>query len=196
MDTIRGFFFPKSEYFFQLSKKARGGLSYSPLAAHLWLWLNMHHSPLVAHLWVGLNMHECPWISLNILNIPDFPWKCLNKLSWLFQGIEHAWSSCMFHILLKMDQVLNQPGFWIWHGCIHKGYAEFWIYLNLDQYASIMPEYTSICLQLMSHGFIEKEWGVLEVVLPGGGKSLPWGKVYLGARVRVETVQINYKVNL
>ena len=55
-----------------------------------------------------------------------------------------------------------------------------------------MPEYTSICIQLMSQGFIEKEGGVLEVVLPGGGKSLPSARVCLGARVRVETVQINY----
>ena len=36
------------------------------------------------------------------LNIPKYPWECLNKLSWLCQGSEYDWSSDMFNILLKM----------------------------------------------------------------------------------------------
>ena len=66
------------------------------------------------------------------LNIPNYPWKCLNKLFWLYQGSGYVWSSYMFNRLLKMPQVLHVPGFWIWHSCICKGYAEF--------------DYTSICL--------------------------------------------------
>ena len=66
------------------------------------------------------------------LNIPNYHWKCLNKLFWLYQGSGYAWPSYMFNRLLKMPQVLHVPGFWIWHSCICKGYAEF--------------DYTSICL--------------------------------------------------
>ena len=71
-----------------------------------------------------------------------------------------------------------------------------WLYIQRLCRVLNISEFVSICLQLMSQGFIEKEGGVLEVVPPGRGKSLPWGRVCLGARVRVETVQINYKVNL
>ena len=35
-----------------------------------------------------------------------------------------------------------------WHGCICKGYAEFWICLNMAQYVSIIHEYASICLNV------------------------------------------------
>ena len=30
------------------------------------------------------------------LNMPKYPWKCLNKLFWLCQASEYAWSSYMF----------------------------------------------------------------------------------------------------
>ena len=43
----------------------------------------------------------------------------------------------------KYDRVLD-----IWHGCICKGYAEFCICLIIASYASIMPEYASICLNV------------------------------------------------
>ena len=68
------------------------------------------------------------------LSMPKYPWKCLNKLFWLCQGFDYAWSSYMFDRLLKMPRVLNKPRFWIWHGCICKGYAGFRI---LSDYGSI-----------------------------------------------------------
>ena len=87
------------------------------------------------------------------LNIPKYPWKCLNKLLWLCQDSEYAWSSYMFDKLLKMPKALNVPGLWISHCCICKGYTEFWIYLNMAQYASIMPGYTSICLNVPQYAW-------------------------------------------
>ena len=45
----------------------------------------------------------------------------------------------MFDRLFRMPQVLNKPGFWIWHGCIWKGYVDFGILLIMSPYASIMP---------------------------------------------------------
>ena len=47
-----------------------------------------------------------------------------------------------------MPQVLNDPGFRIWHGCICKSYAEFRIFLIMTPYASVTPEYASICLNV------------------------------------------------
>ena len=90
------------------------------------------------------------------LNMPKYPWKCLNKLFWLCQGSEYVWSSYMFDRLLKMNWVLNKPGFWIWHDCICKGYPEFRICLIMASYASIMPEYVWICLNPLNmpgHGY-------------------------------------------
>ena len=83
---------------------------------------------------------ECASVSLNILK---YPWKCLNKLFWICLGSEYARSSYMFDRILKMPRLLNKPGFWIWRGCICKGYAEFRIYncLIMVPYASNMAEY-------------------------------------------------------
>ena len=47
------------------------------------------------------------------VNMPKYPWKCLNKLFWLCQGSEYAWSSYMLDRLLKIPWVLNKPVFWI-----------------------------------------------------------------------------------
>ena len=69
---------------------------------------------------------SCPLLSSNVLvslvefvsislNIPKYIRKCCNKLFWLSQGSEYAWSSYMFEKLLKITPVLNKPGFWIWH---------------------------------------------------------------------------------
>ena len=52
----------------------------------------------------------------------------------------------MFDRLSKTPSVLNVPWFWIWRDCICKRYIDFWKCLNMAQYASIMSEYTSICL--------------------------------------------------
>ena len=87
------------------------------------------------------------------LNIPEYPWKCLSKLFWLCQVSECTWSSYMFDPLLKMLRVLHVPGFWIWHSCICKGYTYFWIYVNMAQYASTMPDYASICLNVHEYAW-------------------------------------------
>ena len=80
------------------------------------------------------------------MNMPKYPWKCLNKLFWIYHGSEYAWSSYMLYRLLKVPQVLKKPEFWISHGAICKGYAEFRICLVMAQYASTIPEYASVCL--------------------------------------------------
>ena len=58
----------------------------------------------------------------------------------------------------------NKPGFWIWHGCICKGYAEYQICLIMAPYALLpAPEYASICLKMaelcwMSLNMSENAW--------------------------------------
>ena len=95
-----------------------------------------------------LNVAEYASISMNI---PIYRWKRLNKLFWLYQASEYTWPSHMFDRLLKMFQVLNVPGICIWHDCICKDYTEFWIYLNMAQYASIIPEHVLITLNMPEH---------------------------------------------
>ena len=82
------------------------------------------------------------------LNMPKYPWKCLNKLFSLCQCSKYAWTSYMFERLLKMPRVPNKPRFWICHGCLRKGYADFPICLIMALYASIMPENAAICLNV------------------------------------------------
>ena len=81
------------------------------------------------------------------LNVPKYLQKKLNK------GSGHAWSSNMLNRLLKMVQVLNVSGFWIWWSCIYKGCSTFWICLNIAQYASVMLEYASICHNVPWHAW-------------------------------------------
>ena len=131
------FFFQNQGTFFDYHKKGRGGLPHSPSCA-------------------PLSVAEYASI---FRNIPTYPWKCLKKLFWLHQDSEYNWSSYMCDRLLKMSWVLNMLGFWIWHGCIYKGYNEFWIWLNMDQYASIIPEYAWIC-----HNFPQYDWTWLNIV--------------------------------
>ena len=60
--------------------------------------------------------------------------------------------------LLKMPRVLSRLGFWIWHGCIYKGYTvrslsdydsirfnNAWICLNITQYPWIYLNMTEYC---------------------------------------------------
>ena len=121
-----GPFFPKSGHFFRFSKRAG--------VASPFLTSSPHES-----------VASFPSISLNI---PKYPWKCLNKQFWLCQGSKYAWLSYMFDKILKVSLVLNKPGFWIWHICICKGYLEFRIFLIMAPYASIMAKYVSICLNV------------------------------------------------
>ena len=69
------------------------------------------------------------YTSSTSLNMPKYLWKYLNKLFWLYQGSEYAWSSYMFERRLKMPCNLNMPGFWIWQG-LHR-------VLNMFEYGSI-----------------------------------------------------------
>ena len=81
------------------------------------------------------------------INIPEYAWKSIevfSELFWLCQGSEYAQSYYLFDNFVKMYPLLNKPGFWIWHSCIGKGYAEFQICLN-------MPEYTLISLNFPYH---------------------------------------------
>ena len=87
------------------------------------------------------------------LNMPKYPWKCLNKLFWRCKGSEYTWLSDMFDWLLRMPQVLNKPGFWIRHGCKCKGYTEFQICLTMAPYASIMPQCASVWLNLPQYAW-------------------------------------------
>ena len=59
-----------------------------------------------------------------------------------------------FDRVLKMPTVLNKPEFWIWHGCIRKGYTVFRIGLITALYASIIPEYALMSLNMPEHGWI------------------------------------------
>ena len=130
-----GPFFPKSGHYFRFSKRT-GEASPLPLSC------------------APLSVTEYASISLNM---PKYPWKCLNKLFWICQGSEYTWSSDMPDRLLKMPRVLNRPGLWIWHGFICMDYAEFRIRLNMAPYVSIMPnmpEYALMPPSKLEHGWI------------------------------------------
>ena len=101
-------------------------------------------SSLASRLWVLLNMHQYSWIYLNIL-----------KNAWInCSGPKYAWPSYMFNRPFKRPLFLNKPGFWIWHGSICKGYTEFRICLNMAPNASVMSEFSSICLNITEYAWI------------------------------------------
>ena len=130
--TQSGPFFPKSGQFVLIFKRSRGGLP---------LLLNCNAVSVAEYASISLNMTKCTW-------------KCFNKLFWLCQGSEYAWSSYMIiDRLLKMPLVLNKPGFWIWHGRICKGYTEFRMCLIMAPYALITPEYASVCLNVPQYAW-------------------------------------------
>ena len=122
--TQSGSFFPKSGHFFRFSKRAR---EVSPL-------------PLSC---VPLSVAEYPSISLNM---PKYPLNCLNKLFWLCQVSEYAWSSGIFDKLFKMPWILNEWGLRMWRSCICKAYAEFRI--SLIMAGSIRLNNAWICLNI------------------------------------------------
>ena len=119
INTIRAFF-PKTRTLFWFSNKGRGNL---PLSSS-WMPVNV-----VEYASISLNIHKCPW-------------KCLNKLFWLSQDSEYVWSSYMFDRHLKMAQVLNVPGLWIWLAQLYmQGLHRV---PNMAQYASVwlhVPQY-------------------------------------------------------
>ena len=129
-----GPFFPKPRHFFRFSKRTGEA---SPLPPS-WALVN------VAEYW------SIP------LNIPKYSWKCLNKLFWLCQRSEYdyVWSSDMFNMFLKMPRVLNKPGFWIWHDFIFRvTQCSEYFWLCLSPYASLMPKYASICLNVPEYAW-------------------------------------------
>ena len=75
------------------------------------------------------------------LNLPKYLWECLHDALTMPGLWICLWSSYMFDRLLKIPWVLKVPGFWIRYCCIRKGFPEFWISLNMAQYASIMTDY-------------------------------------------------------
>ena len=81
--------------------------------------------------WICVGMQL--WKGSECFRIPNMPcfcicnccttfWICLNmaqymnKLFWLWQYSEYAWSK--FHRVSNMPPALNMPGLWIWQGCI------------------------------------------------------------------------------
>ena len=127
-----GPFFPNSGHFFRSLKRAGKTFPFVPNCA-------------------SVSLAEYALISLNVLK---YLWKRLNKLLWLYQSSEYSWSSYMFNTLLKMAPVLNKPGFWLWHGCICKSYAEFQMCLIMAPYVSIMLEYASVYLIMTDYCWI------------------------------------------
>ena len=143
-----GTFFPKIRSFFLIFQERAGETTPThppPPPPYL------HPSPSCA----PVSVAEYASVSLNITK---YPCKCLIKLFWLCLGSEYARSSYMFERLLKMPLVLNVTVFWIWQVCICKCYIEFWICLNMAQYASItclnMPRYASMFLNMPDHDWI------------------------------------------
>ena len=114
--TQSGSFFLKSEHCIQFPKRAGKA---SPL-------------PLVAPLWVYMNMHQYPWIYLNVL---ENAWINCSDYARALNMHDHLTCSTGFCRCLKLI-----IGFWIWHSCICKGYAEFQICVIMSPYTPIMPE--------------------------------------------------------
>ena len=88
-------------------------------------------------------------ISLSMPNILEYAW-----INCSISGLWYAQSSDMFGRLFKMPQVLNNPRFWMWHGCVCEGYAEFSMCLIMAPYKAIMPQYALMSLNMPEHGWI------------------------------------------
>ena len=128
MNTIK-VFFPKAENSFRIFKKRQ------------------EQPPPLHSSCAPLRLAKYASVSLNI---PKYPWKCFNRLFWLCQHSEYVWSSEMFDWLLKTPWVLNVSEFWVWHGCICKGYTVFWIYLyNMPEYNVLTISRFSICVIIL-----------------------------------------------
>ena len=76
--------------------------------------------------------------------LPFHSWFNTRKCGWIF---------IMCDRILKMPQVINKPGFWIWHSCICKGYEEFRMFFIMAPYASVMPKYALICLDVPQYAW-------------------------------------------
>ena len=92
------------------------------------------------------------------LNMSKYPWKCLNKLFWLCQAPEYAWSSYIFNRLLKFSQFLKKPGFWILNisqcpsVCLNLG-EYCWISLNMPENAWKKTSDYARVLNMLQYGY-------------------------------------------
>ena len=119
--------FPKSGHFF-LFKKGQGRHPLSP--------------PLLV---------DVAEYSSTSLNIPKYHWNCSDYA----RGPNmHDYLTCSTGFWRCLARVLNKSGFWIWHGCIWKGFEEFWICLIMAPYASVMPECALKSHNILAHGWI------------------------------------------
>ena len=76
------------------------------------------------------------------LNITKYPWNC----SGYARGPNmHDYLTCSTGFWRCLARVVNKSGFWIWHGCICKGYEEFWICLDCG---SICLSNAWMCLKI------------------------------------------------
>ena len=81
-------------------------------------------------------------------------WKQNNAWVWLYMYetfLENAWINCSDYTRVwnMLDHLTCLTGFGRWLGfLICQGYVEFCICLNTTQYATVMPQYASICLNI------------------------------------------------
>ena len=133
-DTIKAFVSKiRTLFWFQ---KEQGRPPLFPPVVRLWV------------LWIWLNMYQYPWASLNTLKMLERTILIILGL-WICMIILHIRQA--FEDDSKTQEVLNKPGFWIWHNWIWKSYAESWICLIMVLYLSIMPEYVSLCLSVSQY---------------------------------------------
>ena len=120
------------------------GFSYASITQgfeYTWTWLDNR--------WINCSdyasatqgfQHASIWLKRICLNMTK---KWLDKLFWLYQGSEYAWSK--IHRVLNIspvfnDRVSNMPSLWI-----REGYTGRWIYLNKPEYALKIPQDAWIC---------------------------------------------------
>ena len=84
--TQSGPFFQKSRHFFRFSKRA--GKAYAGFQICL---IMAPYASIMSeypqYVLISLNMPEHGWI---LQKVPEYAWKCLNKLFWLCQGSQYA----------------------------------------------------------------------------------------------------------
>ena len=85
----------------------------------------------------------------SVAQYSEYSWIWLNNSLW--QGSEYGWPT--FHRVLKKPSVLNMPELRIWQR-ICDGYTGCWISLGKTEYALIMSQNASICLNNTEYDWI------------------------------------------